>query len=108
MNTIDNIIDSGGSPSQSKRINALIQKKIILVLLNLLFIFPQWVQADSSEPPLQIAMTAAFVSESGIHVYDNIAQYLSKKIHRPISFVTGLSYSTVNSMIDENVVDMAF
>ena len=61
-----------------------------------------------SPPELRIAMTAAFVSESGIHVYEEIADYLGEKLKRKVSFVTGLSYNTVNEMIDENIIELAF
>ncbi len=63
--------------------------------------------ADSYQE-LRIAMTAAFVSESGIHVYEEIADYLGKKLRRKVTFVTGLSYNTVNEMIDENIIELAF
>ncbi len=63
--------------------------------------------ADSSRS-LRIAMTAAFVSESGTHVYEEIAGYLGKKLKREVTFVSGLSYDTVNEMIDEHVIDLAF
>jgi len=70
--------------------------------------FPASALSQSQLPSLRIALTAAFVSESAVHVYDEIAQYLGKKINRDVTFVTGLSYSTVNEMIDDNVIDIAF
>ena len=64
--------------------------------------------SSHSSQDLYIAMTAAFVSESGTHVYEEITSYLGKKLNREVTFVTGLSYNTVNEMIDENIIDLAF
>jgi phosphonate transport system substrate-binding protein len=58
--------------------------------------------------PLRIVMSAAFVSESGIGVYEEIAKYLKLKTGTKIEFITGLSYSTINGMMEEGAVDCAF
>ena len=53
-------------------------------------------------------MTAAFVSESGIDVYKDISNYITDNLNQEVNFVSGFSYKTVNEMIDQNVVDLAF
>jgi phosphonate transport system substrate-binding protein len=53
-------------------------------------------------------MSGAFVSESGVGVYDEIASYLQKKLDHEVSFITGFSYSTINSMFDSGMADIGF
>jgi phosphonate transport system substrate-binding protein len=66
-------------------------------------------QLDGSlQRPIRIAMSAAFVSEKGVGVYDKMCLYVSRQIGRPCEFVTGLSYSTIDEMLKTGAVDMAF
>jgi phosphonate transport system substrate-binding protein len=53
-------------------------------------------------------MAAAFVSEAGIEVYEKIFKYLEKKLGRKITFVSGFSYETINTMLDSGMVDVGF
>jgi phosphonate transport system substrate-binding protein len=64
--------------------------------------------AGPDQQPIRLAMSAAFVSESGVAVYRHIADYLSTKLGRPCEFVTGLSYGTINQMLKDGAVDAAF
>lgn len=64
--------------------------------------------AGSTQRPIRIAMSAAFVSEKGIGVYDEMCLYVSRQIGRPCELVTGLSYSTINEMLKTGTVDLAF
>lgn len=57
---------------------------------------------------IRIVMAAAFVSEDGIEVYDKIFKYLSNKVGRKVSFVSGFSYETINAMLDSGMVDVGF
>ncbi|MFP2927867.1 PhnD/SsuA/transferrin family substrate-binding protein [Pyxidicoccus sp. 3LG] len=59
-------------------------------------------------PPIRIAMSAAFVSESGIGVYAKLADWLSGQLGRQVEFVSGFSYGTIDEMIDDGAVDVAF
>ncbi|MCY1020384.1 PhnD/SsuA/transferrin family substrate-binding protein [Pyxidicoccus sp. MSG2] len=59
-------------------------------------------------PPIRIAMSAAFVSESGIGVYSRLADWLARQLGRQVEFVSGLSYGTIDEMIDDGAVDAAF
>jgi phosphonate transport system substrate-binding protein len=62
----------------------------------------------AEEETINIAMTAAFVSEKGIGVYQEIADYIDKKSGLHVEFVSGLSYATVNSMIESGAAQIAF
>lgn len=59
-------------------------------------------------PPIRIAMSAAFVSESGIRVYSKLADWLARQLGQPVELVSGLSYGTIDEMIDDGAVDVAF
>jgi phosphonate transport system substrate-binding protein len=63
---------------------------------------------SSKESAIRIAMSAAFVSEAGIGVYDDISRYLAKKLNREVEFVSGFSYTTINSMMDSGMADLGF
>ena len=58
--------------------------------------------------PIRIAMSAAFVSEAGVGVYEDISRYLAQKTGLKIEFVTGLAYSTINGMLETGTVDCGF
>jgi phosphonate transport system substrate-binding protein len=53
-------------------------------------------------------MSAAFVSESGVAVYDHLARYLTRKTGLPLEFVSGLAYGTINSMLEDGALDCGF
>lgn len=59
-------------------------------------------------PPIRIAMSAAFVSESGIGIYSKLADWLSRQLGRQVELVSGFSYGTIDEMIDDGAVDVAF
>jgi len=80
----------------------------IILLTQIIFLASYLSVAKAEQLELRIGITAAFVSESGIYVYNDIANYLGNKLNRDVSFVTGLSYSTVNEMIDENIINIGF
>lgn len=67
--------------------------------------------AEPGQPPgqkLRFAMSAAFVSESGIGVYKQIASYLTRKTGIQTEFVSGLGYGTINSMIEDGTMQCGF
>jgi phosphonate transport system substrate-binding protein len=79
-----------------------------LVLAVCLF-FPVTGVAGEKEPEvINVAMTAAFVSEKGVGVYEDISKYLEKKTGMKTRFITGLSYSAVNAMIEKGAAHLAF
>lgn len=58
--------------------------------------------------PLRIAMSAAFVSEAGVSTFEEIINYISQKTDLKIEIVTGLSYQTINTMIEEGALSGGF
>ena len=58
--------------------------------------------------PIRIIMSAAFVSESGVGVYDAISKYLTSKAGLKVEFITGLAYGTINDMMESGTVDCGF
>lgn len=89
---------------------------LVTLVFTALYFLSSSVMASDADPahhehadaPIRVVMSAAFVSESGIEVYDEIFHYLGKKLGRKIDFVSGFSYSTINAMFDEGMVDVGF
>jgi len=61
-----------------------------------------------SARPMRMVMSGAFVSESGVNLYEEIANYLARKNGITIEVTTGLAYSTINSMLETGAVDLGF
>lgn len=57
---------------------------------------------------IRIVMSAAFVSESGVAIYDEIARYMGEKLNHKVAFISGFSYATINSMLDSGMADIGF
>lgn len=53
-------------------------------------------------------MSAAFVSESGIGVYQRMAEYLTRKTGIQTEFISGLAYGTINSMLEDGTLHCGF
>ncbi|HEX2569976.1 MAG TPA: PhnD/SsuA/transferrin family substrate-binding protein [Polyangia bacterium] len=62
----------------------------------------------TSGPQIRLAMSAAFVSESGVGVYEKIAEYLTRKTGIQAKFISGLAYGTINSMLEEGALHCGF
>ncbi|MDI1443527.1 PhnD/SsuA/transferrin family substrate-binding protein [Polyangium sp. 6x1] len=58
--------------------------------------------------PVRMVMSGAFVSESGINLYESIAHYVARKNGITIEVTTGLAYSTINSMFETGAVQLGF
>jgi len=89
-----------------------------LLFLIVSFCFPALLMADDviqslenndqDRAAIRVVMSAAFVSDTGISVYDEILHYLGKKLQREVVFISGFSYATINSMLDSGMVDIGF
>jgi phosphonate transport system substrate-binding protein len=66
--------------------------------------------ANSAAPPrpMRVAMSAAFVSERGVPVYDKIVDYMAEKSGVRLELITGLAYTTINQMLEAGAVDYGF
>lgn len=83
-------------------------KHVLLFLFTFLLCFAHAGQGKADDDTINIAMTAAFVSEKGIGVYEEIGDYIEKKTGLKVEFVSGLSYATINAMIESGAAQMAF
>lgn len=63
---------------------------------------------SQNHAPIRIVMSAAFVSESGVAIYEEIARYLGKRLDHEVDFVSGFSYATINTMLDSGMADIGF
>jgi len=90
----------------------------VLLFVAVSLCFPQLLMADDvtkasaknnqDQAPIRVVMAAAFVSEAGIGVYDEIFRYLGEKLEREVEYISGFSYSTINAMLDSGLVDVGF
>jgi phosphonate transport system substrate-binding protein len=62
--------------------------------------------ATAADKPLKLVVTAAFVSNAGLDVYDSIAEYLSKKTGKKIEVVSGLTYSEADKALAEGEITL--
>jgi len=92
-----------------------IAKYIITLLFSISFLFvyssnniADTSSLSSEHESIKIVMSAAFVSDSGVGVYDDIFKYVGKKMNRKVEFVSGFSYRTINDMLDAGLVDVGF
>jgi len=69
---------------------------------------PEAIPPSPAVKPIRVVMSAAFVSESGVSVYEEITKYVAGKTGLRVEFVTGLSYSTINEMLSSGAVDCGF
>lgn len=60
------------------------------------------------ESALTVAMTASFVSETELDIYGKISNYIEGKLDVKTNFLTDLSYSVFNSMVEAGVDDSLF
>jgi phosphonate transport system substrate-binding protein len=57
---------------------------------------------------VKMVVTAAFVSNKGIAVYEDIARYLSKKLHSDVRVISGTSYDESNMLLEQGIIQMGF
>ncbi len=57
---------------------------------------------------VKMVVTAAFVSDKGMPVYEKMATYLSDKLGWEVEVVSGLSYEESDEMLDEGIIQVGF
>ena len=62
----------------------------------------------AEQEPIKVVMSAAFVSDDGVGIYNEMFDYLARKLNRKIEFVSGFSYDTINKMLEGGMVDVGF
>lgn len=66
---------------------------------------PDWAWA---EPELKMVVTAAFVSDKGLPVYEDLARYLGAKLKRGAEVVSGLSYVESDLLLSHGIIQVGF
>ncbi len=62
----------------------------------------------AAEQDLKIVVTAAFVSDKGLPIYQDIADYLGKKVKRKARVVSDLSYDDSYTLLKQGVIHVGF
>lgn len=57
---------------------------------------------------IKIVVTAAFVSEQGLEIYDEMADYISEKMKVPVALVSGTSYEESDMLLKRSIVQVGF
>lgn len=65
---------------------------------------PAFAQATN----IRMVVTAAFVSDKGMAVYEDIAKYLSQKTGWNVSTVSGISYSEADAALDKGQIQIGY
>lgn len=95
-------VHGGNGPGDSR------MNKMRILSLLLAVILPSFPLIAAQQADLKMAVTAAFVSERGIPVYREIAQYLTKKLERKVELVSGISYSEANMLLEKGIIQIGF
>lgn len=62
----------------------------------------------ASEQGLNIVITAAFVSEKGLPIYEELARYLGEKVKRNAKVISGLSYNESDKLLNQGIIQLGF
>lgn len=73
----------------------------------MLWVGCSWADAPNGKD-VKMVVTAAFVSESGMPVYREIADYVAGKIGRKAVVVSGASYSEADMLLDRGIIQVGF
>ncbi len=65
------------------------------------------VEANASRQ-VKMVVTAAIVSDKGMPIYEEIAEYLSQKLDWDMSVVSGLSYDESDEMLDSGIIQIGY
>jgi len=84
-------------------------KKISVLGLSLAIAMP-WLTNDvqAAKKDVKMVITAAFVSDKGLPIYEDMAKYFSKKLGWNVSVVSGLSYDESDQMLDDGVIQVGY
>lgn len=82
----------------------------MLLVLAALVSAPAWIStpALAAAKDVKMVVTAAFVSDKGVTVYDDLSAYLAKKLGWSVKVVSGLSYSEADDMLDKGSIQVGF
>ncbi len=77
----------------------------LLILLLTAFVNLPALAAGST---VNIVVTSAFVSQQGLPVYNQLAQYLSAKLGRKVQVVSDVSYTDADQLLDRGIIQVGF
>jgi phosphonate transport system substrate-binding protein len=84
----------------------LCMKRMIQHLALALLLGP--LAAHAAEQELKLVVTAAFVSEKGLPIYEDLAKYLGKKLNRDAKVISGLSYTESDLLLNQGIIQVGF
>ncbi len=61
-----------------------------------------------SGSPVRFVLTAAFISEAGLGVYEKLLRYIEKKTGYPCELLTGLSYEEASRKLASGEAEVGF
>jgi len=62
----------------------------------------------AAEQGIKMVVTAAFVSDKGLPIYEDLAKYLGKKTGRDAKVVSGLSYDESDKLLNQGIIQLGF
>ena len=88
-----------------KQFSWRIKFRLVFLLSVLILVSPLSWAADQE---VKIVVTAAFVSDKGLDIYKSIADYMGRKLGRPVSLISGTSYEESDMLLERGIVQVGF
>ena len=82
--------------------------KQFLTALTLILSLLSSQSAYAQTPKLRMVVTAAFVSNKGLSVYEELAEYLSQKLNGDVKIVSGVNYEESNKLLKRGIIQVGF
>jgi len=77
----------------------------VLLCASLFYPIPD---AKATSKDVKMVVTAAFVSEKGLPIYNELAKYLSRKLSRNVDLISGLTYEEADLMLRRGIIQVGF
>ena len=84
------------------------QLLVSLVLLPLLFSVPTLSRAEAVQKPIRMVVTAAFVSEKGLDIYEKLARYLAEHMAADVKVVSNVTYNEADLLLKQGIIQVGF
>ena len=91
-----------------KSVTALRSRFVVLLFCLAMAVSLIVTATPKPDDPIRMVMSAAFISESGIGIYDKLARYLEKRLGKKVELYSGFSYVTISQMLAKGAVDIGF
>jgi phosphonate transport system substrate-binding protein len=62
----------------------------------------------AADNTLNVVVTAAFVSEEGLPIYQELADYLGKKVNLEAKVISGLTYDESDMLLNKGIIQIGF